>query len=221
MQKSKEERNCKIALSCEFLLSFDEKKPIKSVKLDANWFRRRLVPKISSLNLSGDTSQSKVPITRPNYGGVATRYVNNLVNHFPVHFNPESAIRHYDIDVKVDMGPTKSPVKVSKANLSLIMEILFLDYPEFPKEMTTFDGEKNVFSAVPLPTRIFTVNLSPEEDGSSSSLARDGFCNEGESKEAYGQHWQRVSPQFEANFTRVGIVLGLFSACSSKATSCP
>ncbi|KAL2899394.1 Protein argonaute 2, partial [Bienertia sinuspersici] len=127
---------------------------------------RGLVAKIPSLNLSGDTSQSKVPITRPNYGGLAIRYVNILVNHFPVHFNPESTIRHYDIDVKPDMGPTESrPVKVSKANLSLIMERLLLDNPEFPEEMIAFDGEKNIFSAVPLPTGIFTVNLSPGEDG--------------------------------------------------------
>ncbi|KNA04356.1 hypothetical protein SOVF_200490, partial [Spinacia oleracea] len=130
-----------------------------------------LVPKMQSLKLSEGASQSSVagelvPIKRPDSGGLEKiRTVNILVNHFPVSFNAESVIRHYDIEVKPEVAsPSGRPVKVTKTNLSLVMEKLFSDNSDFPLEMTAFDGEKNIFSAVELPTGTFTVELSPEED---------------------------------------------------------
>lgn len=129
---------------------------------------REVVPKMQSLKLSEGTSEAggeMVPIRRPDNGGQnRIRNVNILVNHFPVSFNPESVIRHYDIDVKPVAPIRGHPVKISKANMSLLMDKLYSDYPEFPLEMTAFDGEKNVFSAVSLPVGDLKVTLSPEVD---------------------------------------------------------
>ncbi|WCJ28469.1 Argonaute family protein [Euphorbia peplus] len=109
-----------------------------------------------------------VPVKRPDNGGtLAIRTVNLRVNHFPVRFNPESIIRHYDVDVKPD-APQKNgrpPAKVSKSDLAEIRKKLFTDTSsEFPLSMTAYDGEKNVFSAVPLPTGKFKVEFSEGED---------------------------------------------------------
>lgn len=135
-----------------------------------------IVPKMQSLNISGQTSQSSagegiLPIKRPDNGGlVSIKTVNILVNHFPVSFNPETVIGHYDIDVKPEVASAKGrPVRISKANLSLIMDKLFSDDPSFPLEMTAYDGEKNIFSAVSLPTGQFKVKLSGEEEMRCSS----------------------------------------------------
>lgn len=133
-----------------------------------------IVGKMQSLKISGQSSQllpesGILPIKRPDSGGVArVGTVNILVNHFPVSFNPETVIRHYDIDVKpAEVAAAKGKgrtVKISKANLCLIMDKLFSDHPSFPREMTAYDGEKNIFSPIPLPTGQFKVELSREDD---------------------------------------------------------
>ncbi|XP_065852715.1 protein argonaute 2 [Euphorbia lathyris] len=109
-----------------------------------------------------------VPVKRPDSGGtLAIRTVNLRVNHFPVRFNPESIIRHYDVDVKPDAPPQKGrpPAKVTKSDLAEIRKKLFTDNPsKFPLSMTAYDGEKNVFSAVSLPTGKFKVEFSEGED---------------------------------------------------------
>ncbi|KAH9610803.1 hypothetical protein KSS87_009985 [Heliosperma pusillum] len=129
-----------------------------------------IVPKMQALKIAEGSSLSEsteklLPIRRPDRGGVQKiRTVGILVNHFPVRFNPESIIRHYDIDVKPEDGFAKGrPAKLSKSTLSLLKDKLFADNSEFPLEMTAYDGEKNIFSAVQLPTGQFTVKLSDEE----------------------------------------------------------
>lgn len=81
-------------------------------------------------------------------------------------FNPQTIIRHYDIDVKPEMPPNQSrPVKISKTHLAIIRNKLSEEYPdEFPLSMTAYDGEKNVFCALELPTGKFTVNFAEGED---------------------------------------------------------
>ncbi|KAJ9174711.1 hypothetical protein P3X46_013327 [Hevea brasiliensis] len=107
-----------------------------------------------------------VPIKRPDNGGRNdSRRIGLCVNHFPLNYNSGSIIRHYDVDVKPDL-PSKNgpPMKFPKAVLSMIRKKLFSDDPDkFPLSMTAYDGKKNIFSAVPLPTGTFKVELSNEE----------------------------------------------------------
>lgn len=109
-----------------------------------------------------ETDGKVVPVRRPDNGGIlSVRNVRLLVNHFPLRFEPGNRIYHYDVDVKPD-APSKNgrPVKLSKHILSLIREKWFTDNPrEFPLAMTAYDGEKNIFSAVPLPVGKFSVKL--------------------------------------------------------------
>ncbi|GKV36846.1 hypothetical protein SLEP1_g44934 [Rubroshorea leprosula] len=122
-------------------------------------------PSTSSSSL--ENTNKTVPVKRPDKGGqLAIRTVRLRVNHFRVDFNPQSIIRHYDIDVKPDgVLNNGRPVRVSKADLSVIRNKLFQDNPdEFPLEMTAYDGEKNIFSAVHLPQGKFTVEFRDGED---------------------------------------------------------
>ncbi|KAJ8763817.1 hypothetical protein K2173_003599 [Erythroxylum novogranatense] len=108
-----------------------------------------------------------VPVKRPDKGGVLyVRTTKLKVNHFPVTFNPGNVVRHYDIDVKQEMFFKNSRVgKISKAKLTLIRDRLFADHSsQFPPQgNTAYDGERNIFSAVELPTGKFTVELSEGE----------------------------------------------------------
>ncbi|EEF41837.1 eukaryotic translation initiation factor 2c, putative [Ricinus communis] len=122
---------------------------------------------LASCSSSLDTATRVVPVKRPDKGGrLAIRTANLRVNHFPVRFNSECIIRHYDIDVKPDVAPKGGrAVKMSKSNLATIRNKLFTEDPsQFPLSMTAYDGEKNIFSAVPLPTGKFKVEFSEGED---------------------------------------------------------
>ncbi|VFQ59918.1 unnamed protein product [Cuscuta campestris] len=119
---------------------------------------------------SSEASKNKhQPIKRPDKGGtLAVRNINLLVNHFPVTFGPQTTIMHYDVDVN-QVNNENEPMKksISKSLLSIIRKQLFDDNPQrFPLDMTAFDGEKNIFSAVPLPTGEFKVVLSEDESKS-------------------------------------------------------
>ncbi|XP_058007094.1 protein argonaute 2 isoform X3 [Hevea brasiliensis] len=106
------------------------------------------------------------PINRPDNGGRNDiRHIRLFANHFLLNYNSGSIIRHYDIDVKPDLPSKNGPaMKFPKAVLSMIRNKLFSDDPDkFPLSMTAYDGEKNIFSAVPLPTGSFKVELLNEE----------------------------------------------------------
>lgn len=122
--------------------------------------------KLASTSLSPENKDRHNPIMRPDKGGrtaVATVRLN--VNHFPVRFNPESIIRHYDVDVRQLESPRNGrPAKLTKPLLSRIRKKLFTDDPQLPLLMTAYDGEKNIFSAVRLPEGEFKVDLSEGED---------------------------------------------------------
>lgn len=112
---------------------------------------------------SPESSKNKLtPIKRPDTGTIAIRKINLLVNHFPVTFNPSTTIYHYDVDVKQvksENEPTKKTI--SRSDLAMIKKQLFADNPRgFPVDMTAYDGEKNIFSVVLLPTGEFNVVLS-------------------------------------------------------------
>ncbi|PQM40519.1 protein argonaute 2-like [Prunus yedoensis var. nudiflora] len=117
-------------------------------------------------------TDKKFPVKRPDNGGTeAIRSTRLQANHFILSYNPESIISHYDVDVKPE-NPAKngSPVKMSKYELSAIRKKLFSDNPsDFPLLSTAYDGGKNIFSAVPLPTGSFKVEVPAEEDTQFSS----------------------------------------------------
>ncbi|GFQ05617.1 protein argonaute 2 [Phtheirospermum japonicum] len=106
-------------------------------------------------------------IRRPDKGGtMAIRSVKLLVNHFPVRFNPQSTILHYDVDVKPS-NENGAKKKLRKSEMSLIKDKLFSENDRLKAcalLKTVYDSEKNIFSAVPLPTGTFPVEIEEGED---------------------------------------------------------
>ncbi|PPD95575.1 hypothetical protein GOBAR_DD07397 [Gossypium barbadense] len=121
---------------------------------------------LASTSLSSENQNRHNPIMRPDKGGrTALATVRLNVNHFRVKFNPESIIRHYDVDVRQLESPRNGrPAYISKPLLSNIRKKLFTDNPQLPLLMTAYDGEKNIFSAVRLPEGEFKVESSEGED---------------------------------------------------------
>ena len=106
-------------------------------------------------------------MTRPDKGGTnAFRSVPIRVNHFFVKFKSDNIIMHYDVDIKSEAPPKKgSSGKIPKSTLFMIREKLSSDNPShFPASSIAYDGEKNIFSAVELPTGKFKVEFSEAED---------------------------------------------------------
>ncbi|KAK3015706.1 hypothetical protein RJ639_006202 [Escallonia herrerae] len=125
----------------------------------------------SSVRIS---DESKIlPIKRPDRGGtLAVKSVRLLANHFPVSFDPETTIMHYDVDIKPEISSKSRFVKkpIPKGDLRLIMEKLFSDSSNKSSMlMFAYDGEKNIFSAETLPTGKFDVELSDGEGTKSRS----------------------------------------------------
>ncbi|KAL7131273.1 hypothetical protein ABFS83_13G187200 [Erythranthe nasuta] len=114
-----------------------------------------------------NTDNKILPAKRPVGSTHGGRPVNLVVNHFLVRFNPRVTIFHYNLDIKQVISHGKRPAKKSKkkVNLRLIRDKLCLDDPaRFPLNRTAYDGEKNLYSAVPLPTGQFNVELCDIED---------------------------------------------------------
>ncbi|THF99528.1 hypothetical protein TEA_002980 [Camellia sinensis var. sinensis] len=145
-------------------------------------FPEQLLPDVQSLEISEKKPQLSipessdkriVPIRRPDRGGtLAVRSTRLFANHFPVRFNPESTIMHYNVDIKPNTTPGSRAAKrpIPKSDLRLIREKLFSDDPtRFPEQMSAYDGEKNIFSAMPLPEGNSVVVLSGGEDVASRS----------------------------------------------------
>ncbi|GJR07869.1 argonaute 2-like protein [Tanacetum coccineum] len=115
-----------------------------------------------------DQGNAYVPIQRPDHGGThASSRVKLLVNHFPVKFSPSTSVLRYDVDVKKAINPeassaaAKSAKKpIPKSDLRMIQEKLSSEYPnQFPLLQTAYDGEKNIYSAVELPSGTYNVEL--------------------------------------------------------------
>ncbi|XP_030552401.1 protein argonaute 2-like [Rhodamnia argentea] len=131
-----------------------------------------LVPEFNQVSLGNE--DKACPVRRPSNGGsLAARPVNLLVNHFRVTFNPETMIRHYDVDIKAE-APVRHrhPARLSKDTLSQIKQKLFSDNPtQFPLSRTAYDGEKNIFSTIQLPCGTYNVKIgSGREDSEDSSF---------------------------------------------------
>ncbi|CAI8590442.1 unnamed protein product [Vicia faba] len=152
----------------------------RSRNIDESWRNAPppdyVVPKLESLQISKDLAGSSLslerkdkafPIRRPDRGGTLAVLTSRLcVNHFPLKFNPESIIFHYNVNVKPNFSSkVGQPRKLSNNDLSMIREKLFSDDPErFPLDMTAHDGAKNIFSAVQLPEETVTVVIFDGED---------------------------------------------------------
>ncbi|XP_052202427.1 protein argonaute 2-like [Diospyros lotus] len=111
------------------------------------------------------------PVKRPDGGGRhSIKSLKLLANHFRVNFNPNTIIMHYDVDVKQEVPPDGHSAKIQKSDLRMIKDKLFSDDPSrFPLSMTAYDGEKNIFSAVPLPEGKFKVDFPDAEDKKTKS----------------------------------------------------
>ncbi|KAM3737894.1 hypothetical protein ACB098_09G091200 [Castanea mollissima] len=123
-------------------------------------------PAVKGMKFSKD-SDKIIPVKRPDKGGkLAIRTVGLRANHFPVKFDPNTIIMHYVVDVQPAVPPKNGrPVRIPKSVLSVIRNKLSSDDPEqFPLSKTVYDGEKNIFSVVPLPTGKFDVKVHEGED---------------------------------------------------------
>ncbi|CAM8927174.1 unnamed protein product [Rhodiola kirilowii] len=129
------------------------------------------LPDIQSLSLTqksvvaGQDGQSQlVPIKRPDRGGTASkRQTSIIVNHFRVDYNCSVIIRHYDVDIKPEQQGRI--VRIKKSDFRQIRNQLSKDAPDqFPMSRTVYDGEKNLYSCVELPTGEFKVKFSEAED---------------------------------------------------------
>lgn len=125
-----------------------------------------------------------LPVRRPENKGSSTGRsdsVNLLVNHFLVKFNPRVTIYHYSLDIRQSASHGKRPVRKSrfKAGLRLILNKLFLDdQARFPANRTAYDGEKNLYSVVSLPTGQFKVELSGEDSSTQTYVVSIKIMNE-------------------------------------------
>ncbi|KAF8038399.1 hypothetical protein BT93_B1055 [Corymbia citriodora subsp. variegata] len=143
---------------------YPEPEPIADLQTIAFQPEFNPVPEFNQVSLG---NRDKIcPIRRPDKGGsLFARRVRLVVNHFPVIFNPETIISHYDVDIKPN-APMRSrhPMRLSKATLNHIKDKLFSDYPtQFPLSTPVYDGERNIFSAIPLPCGTYNVKIDRED----------------------------------------------------------
>ncbi|CDP17623.1 unnamed protein product [Coffea canephora] len=113
-----------------------------------------------------------VPLRRPDSRTFATRSISLVANHFPVKFNPSGIIMHYAVHAKLVSSIGHKPLKrsIPKSLMGLLKEQLFSNDPKsFPSDLVAYDGERNIFSAVPLPSGDFKVEISHGEDVTSCS----------------------------------------------------
>ncbi|XP_049383781.1 protein argonaute 2-like [Solanum stenotomum] len=120
----------------------------------------------SSSSLPESYKEKRVPVARPDTGNIAVKSITLLANHFPVKFNLQTIIMYYDVDIQQQADENRPAKKLTnKFVLHMIREKLCADKPaEFPRDKTVYDGKKNIFSAVQLPTGCFTVNWSDGDD---------------------------------------------------------
>ncbi|KAK1304677.1 Protein argonaute 2 [Acorus calamus] len=97
--------------------------------------------------------------------------INLLVNHFRVRLNnnnnADAVIYHYEIafaiapDKKAARG--KAVVLSKSVSLSVMRQLFMTDPPRFPAQSTAYDGDKNIFSVVPLLPGTFRVTTSGQD----------------------------------------------------------
>ncbi|KAL1538441.1 Protein argonaute-2 [Salvia divinorum] len=122
-----------------------------------------------------------LPVRRPESRAIAGRSINLLVNHFLVKFNPRNTIYHYSLDIRQLVSYGKRPARKLRntSGLRLILNKLFLDdQARFPANRTAYDGEKNLYSAVSLPTGQFRVELSAEDFSTQTYVVSIKIMNE-------------------------------------------
>ncbi|XP_057952934.1 protein argonaute 2-like [Malania oleifera] len=144
-----------------------------------NWLQDHIISDMQSLStvdqlppsFQPEGTDKILPMKRPDCGRNSIKSCRILVNHYPIKFNPEGFIMHYDVDIKPH-GATKNGQhgKITKSDLRMIRNKLLSDGPQHPMWMTAYDGEKNIFSAEPLPTGNFTVEISEGEDSNKRSF---------------------------------------------------
>ncbi|KAK1293740.1 Protein argonaute 2 [Acorus calamus] len=122
-------------------------------------------PPVEAFQSMRISPSSPNPIRRPDGGGGGStiRTIKLHVNHFGVSLNNNAAdvvIFHYEIAIAVAPDTTErgKAFPVSKSDSLAVKRRLFMTNPtQFPSQSTAYDGDKNIFSTVPLPTGTFHV----------------------------------------------------------------
>lgn len=118
-----------------------------------------------SSSSSGSKEGQIQAMKRPDFGTLAVRKMKIIVNHFPISFKKEGTIYHYDVDVSPWLrdGSTSQPMRkpLRKSDMRFIRDGAF---PNSDLLKSVYDGEKNIFSAVPLKEGKFRVTVSEGED---------------------------------------------------------
>ncbi|KAI6703264.1 hypothetical protein NL676_012400 [Syzygium grande] len=206
---------------------YPDPEPIAELQAVAVRPEFNLAPEFNQVSLgNGDKI---CPIRRPDKGGsLLARHVRLHVNHFRITFNPETIIRHYNIEIKPE-APAKHhhPVRLSKSTPGQIKEKLFSDNrTQFPLSMTTYDGEKNIFSVIALPCGTYNVKMFSGEDSEDSSfqctieLGMDLVMKENPKRHmiSVGQHFYPLEHQ-ETNDLKCGVAAFRGFQHSLKPTS--
>ncbi|KAK1293743.1 Protein argonaute 2 [Acorus calamus] len=95
---------------------------------------------------------------RPDRGGTsASRYLKLLINHFLVHFDCSVTIYHHELTIEPDKNARgrKAPKPSKSDSMSVRRKLFATDPARF--QLTAYDGDKNLFGAVRLPTGTFRV----------------------------------------------------------------
>ncbi|KAK1268366.1 Protein argonaute 2 [Acorus gramineus] len=91
-----------------------------------------------------------------------------LVNHFRVRLNnADAVIFHYEIAIAIapDKKARGRAFQVYKSDsLSVKRQLFKMDPTRFPLQSTAYDGDKNIFSTVRLPTGLFRVTTRQDFD---------------------------------------------------------
>ncbi|KAK1293741.1 Protein argonaute 2 [Acorus calamus] len=91
-----------------------------------------------------------------------------LVNHFSVRLNnADAVIFHYEIAIAIapDKKAQGRAFQVYKSDsLSVKRQLFKTDPTRFPSQSTAYDGDKNIFSTVRLPTGLFRVTTRQDFD---------------------------------------------------------
>nr|DAD43828.1 TPA_asm: hypothetical protein HUJ06_002058 [Nelumbo nucifera] len=94
----------------------------------------------------------RVPVKRPDNGGKwATQFSQLLVNHFPIKYNPNLIIFHYDVDIKPEVTPKQGrSLRITKSLMHMIRNKLFSEV-----ELSMAEGQGSC-------AFMFTINLVKE-----------------------------------------------------------
>ncbi|KAK4440322.1 protein argonaute 2 [Sesamum alatum] len=150
-------------------------KPLQQSAADELGVQKLKISEQSALPSASESKESQMQaIRRPDKGGsISNKSIGLLVNHFAVEFDPEGTIFHYNVNVKPESSNDNrlGNKTLRKSGMRLIMDKLFSRKALFRDLNAGYDGEKNMYSLVELPTGNFEVEISEGEEIRSGSYS--------------------------------------------------